>query len=589
MNARQNACWYMVTKANSRMKANIGMRTVLALLVSLCWTYVSGQDLDQISVKKGVTASGGLSFNNTFYSGSDSLIKRDPYVYTLCGDLNVNVMGVDLPFSFALSNTSKEYTQPFNRFQLAPKYKWVKLYLGQSALNFSPYTLAGHDMRGVGMELTPGKWYIGATYGRLNKAVEYDSLIGNLSSVAYKRMGYAAKVGWNGSSTQVNATFFHGEDKPNSLEWEVPAEADLHPQENTAISAFLRQTLFKHLFVQGEYAFSVYNTEIRTADGAKSNGSNFLEKLLGKKGNDRFVDAINAQLGWDDDKWGLSFCYERVAPNYQTLGGYYFTEDKEYFSLAPYVRLFDGKLSVDGQIGLEYNNLNKIKSDNTHRIAGSANVTFNSGKHWNAMLAYNNFTSYTRYKKTAYPYYKDDLDTLNYYQVSQSLMGSVGYNFGTKERMQSVAASLAWQNANTEAGNVSTAKQNVESGTLNFSQSFAAAKINWNIYGSLNYADAMNMQSLFVGPGGTVSKTFWDDAVTASLGNTFSVNSLNGKNNSSLLNSNLTLNWDIKQLGTKYGSHSVNGTVGLTNWLKKSNSNKKDYELLATVNYSVRF
>ena len=150
-------------------------------------------------------------------------------------------------------------------------------------------------------------------------------------------------------------------------------------------------------------------------------------------------------------------------------------------------------------------------------------------------------------------------------------------------------ASLAWQNANTEAGNVSTAKQNVESGTLNFSQSFAAAKINWNIYGSLNYADAMNMQSLFVGPGGTVTKTFWDDAVTASLGNTFSVNSLNGKNNSSLLNSNLTLNWDIKQLGTKYGSHSVNGTVGLTNWLKKSNSNKKDYELLATVNYSVRF
>ena len=63
---------------------------------------------DNIDYKKKLTASGGLSFNNTFYAGSDSLIKRDPYVYTLCGTLNLNYMGVDLPFSFAVSNTSKE-------------------------------------------------------------------------------------------------------------------------------------------------------------------------------------------------------------------------------------------------------------------------------------------------------------------------------------------------------------------------------------------------------------------------------------------------------------------------------------------------
>jgi hypothetical protein len=45
----------------------------------------------------------------------------------------------------------------------------------------------------------------------------------------------------------------------------------------------------------------------------------------------------------------------------------------------------------------------------------------------------------------------------------------------------------------------------------------------------------------------------------------------------------------MKFVKEKYGSHGMTGSVGLTNWLKKSDSKLKDYELLATVNYSVRF
>lgn len=570
------------------MKRASYLKIFLVGLLTLAGLWANAQDLDQISLKKGVKASGGLSFNNTFFNSNDSMVNRDPYVYTLCGDLNVNVAGIDLPFSFAITNTDKNYTQPFNRFQLAPKYKWVKLYLGQTALNFSPYTLAGHDMRGVGVELTPGKWYIGATYGRLNKAVEYDSTVNNLSTVAYKRIGYGAKVGWKGSSTDVNATFFHGEDDPESLHLYIPAEADLHPQENTAVSAYIRQNIGKHLFVQGEYAFSVYNSEIRTADGEKTEGANFIDKLFGKKGNDRYVDAVNAQVGWQDNIWGLSFCFERVAPDYQTLGGYYFTNDLLNYSLAPYVRLFQGKLSLNGKIGIEYNNLNGLKSDNTHRIAGSANVAFSSGKHWSASVAYSNFSSYTRYKKQAYPYHADALDTLNFYQVSQSLSGTVGYNFGTEERMQNISASLAWQNANTEAGNVSTAKQNVESAMLNFSQNLSKIKTNWNVYGSANYADAQGMESLYVGPGASVGKSFFNEALSTSLGCAYNWSQTNGKSASSLLNSNLGVRWNMKFLGTKYGTHSMNGNAGLTNWLKSEGA-KRRYEMLASVNYSVRF
>lgn len=569
------------------------MKTSSLLVAAICLPSVPTLAVtvtpDNIDVKKGVTASGGLNFNNTFYSGSDSLIKRDPYMYTLTGNLNVDVMGVALPFSFALSNTSKTYAQPFNRFQVTPQYKWVKAYFGSTNMNFSQYTLAGHEFRGAGLELTPGNWFIGGMYGRFNKAIEYDPLEDNINTVSYKRTGYAGKLGYTGGSTEVNATFFHAADEKESLKYYIPEEADLHPQENTAVSAFIRQSFGEHFFAQAEYAFSLYNTDIRTAEGEKANGSTFLEKMLGKKGNDRFVDAVNAEFGYQSKLWGLSLCFERLAPYYQTLGGYYFTDDKEDYSLAPYVHLFDGKLNISGKIGFEYNNLNNIKSNTTRRVAGSANVGYNSGKNWAVNASYSNFTNYTKYKQTAYPYYVDNLDTLNFYQVSQSLTGMGTYSFGNKERTQAVALTCNYQFANTEAGNVQSAKQNILSSSANFNQNFVPKKLGWGAFFSINYADATAMESLFWGPGVNLSKTTNNDAITASLTCAYNVNDQNGQRYSSIINSGANVQWSLKGIDEKYGKHAITGSLGLTNWLKNVNKSHRDYEFLATVNYSVSF
>ncbi len=544
---------------------------------------------DAIDFKKGLTASGGLSFNNTFYQGSDSLIKRDPYVYTLCGTLNLNYIGIDLPFSFALSNTSKEYTQPFNRFQIAPQYKWVKLYLGSTSMTFSPYTLAGHDFRGVGVELTPKNWYVGAMYGRFLKAIEYDPLEKNIDDVSYKRMGYAAKVGWTGASTSVNATFFHAEDDVNSLKYDVPAEADLHPKENTAISAYIRQALFKYFFVQAEYAFSLYNTDIRTAEGAPAEGSTFANKLFGRKGNDRFVDALNASVGYAGPVWGLSFCYERIAPYYQTLGGYYFTDDKEDYTIAPYLKLFKGKVNLNGKLGFEFNNLNDLKANDNRRIVGSVNGTYSDGKHWTTSLSYSNFSNYTKYKKQAYPYYVDQLDTLNFYQVNQNLTGMVGYNWGDSIRTQNIAGTASYQFGNQEKGNESFAKQHIWSSSLNFTQNFVKRRINWGSFVSMNYADASMMENLYWGPGlnGGWHNKNGQLNVTASIA--YNVNDLNGKRYSSLLNSNAGFTYSLKQINQKFGNHSINGNMGLTNWLESNSKTRNDFEFLATLSYAVNF
>lgn len=126
--------------------------------------------------------------------------RRDPYSYFLSGNLNFDLYGWSVPLSFTYSNQNLGYQQPFNQYGIHPTYKWATLHLGYSSMNFSPYTLSGHVFKGIGVELRPeGKFSYSAMYGRLQRAVELDTLI-DLSDTqqsaqpAFRRMGYGFKV-----------------------------------------------------------------------------------------------------------------------------------------------------------------------------------------------------------------------------------------------------------------------------------------------------------------------------------------------------------------------------------------------------------
>lgn len=136
----------------------------------------TSQDLGSFSFSKGLTAGGSLTVGDTLYRGSDSIINRDPYQLNLNGFLNVNLWGIDMPFSFSYCNTNTTYTQPFNRFKLDPRYKWIHFLVGYNTMQLSRFTISDHDFCGVGMELTSGKWTVAGMYGCLAKAVECHEL-----------------------------------------------------------------------------------------------------------------------------------------------------------------------------------------------------------------------------------------------------------------------------------------------------------------------------------------------------------------------------------------------------------------------------
>ncbi|MFN8688363.1 MAG: hypothetical protein ACK5XL_00010, partial [Cyclobacteriaceae bacterium] len=152
------------------MPAPNPFRLLCALLGCLSLS-AAAQDIGQIGVKKGVTLNGSLNLSSIGYRVWGIEQRRDPFNWFATGNLNVNLFGYSVPLSFSYSNANTSFSQPFNQFTFTPQYKWVKTYVGYSAMTFSNYTLNGHVFLGGGVELTPGNWRISAMYGRLRKAV----------------------------------------------------------------------------------------------------------------------------------------------------------------------------------------------------------------------------------------------------------------------------------------------------------------------------------------------------------------------------------------------------------------------------------
>src|SRR5690606_872052 len=110
------------------------------------------QQLDQVGKKDGIKVNGGIGMSNNFYYADGINNRLRPYYYVLTGNVNVNMYGFSLPFTFTWSNQNFAYRQPFNIVGVSPTYKKFTFHAGYRNLSFSPYTLSGHSFLGGGVE-----------------------------------------------------------------------------------------------------------------------------------------------------------------------------------------------------------------------------------------------------------------------------------------------------------------------------------------------------------------------------------------------------------------------------------------------------
>jgi hypothetical protein len=126
---------------------------LLFLTQTFMMSYAQEVDLENISKKtkdelqkNPFKISGGIAANSVFYN-SNVYSDRAPFSYFLNGNLNLGLYSWSVPISYSFTNQGSQlgYQVPFkfNRLSISPKYKWVKAYIGDANMTFSPYTFNG--------------------------------------------------------------------------------------------------------------------------------------------------------------------------------------------------------------------------------------------------------------------------------------------------------------------------------------------------------------------------------------------------------------------------------------------------------------
>ncbi len=537
---------------------------------------------------KPVTITGGFSANSIFYNGTAN---RAPFTYFLNGNINANLYGLfNIPVSFAYTNQQFSFNEPsfkINRLSIHPSYKWVATHIGDVSMNFSPYTLNGHQFTGFGFDLTPnGPFKISAMYGRLVRNREYNT-IEPQADPSYKRMGYGTKIVFDKNNFGVGISFFKAKDELNSLKVAFPADLRITPKENLVISLEGRITLLKKANIRVEVANSALTNDLR-AERIKSN--KLLSGLVNNKVSTVYHHAFKADFSYSIGNGSLGLGYERVDPQYQTLGAYYFNNDLENITVKLNQTLFKNKLNIAINTGLQRDDLNNQKQSELNRIVAAINLNLKANERLNVSGSYSNFRAHTQIKNQfdyinqVRPY--ENLDTLNFTQVSQNANLNINYALSQlKEKRQSVNVNVSYQNTreDQDAFLIDIPKNDSQFINGNLAYNLTLTERNLSFTGAFNstYNTITDSEILTLGPTLAIAKQFFDKKMRTTFSSSYNTTAKDGAQQGNVLNFRLGATYRFKE------KHNFN--LNIIQLFRNTIAQQNVNDFTATLGYSYSF
>lgn len=566
-------------------------RTATLFLLCSLAAALHGQQIDletvgDIASNKPFTFSGGLSAGTVSYGGTQQPGRQD-WTYYLNGNLNVNVYGqVNIPISVNLTNLGSNMSYPSlpNRLSLHPSYKWATAHIGDVSMVFSPYTLNGHQFTGAGVDLSPGKFKVSAMGGRLLKKIGYSEenpyLMPN-----YERMGYGIKTEYDAGKYALGLIYFGARDNKEE-DWKIALDSlGVQPMQNSVIGLNTRLNMVKNLSLTVEYAVSVLTRDLYAP---RDNGG-LIADILNKKTSTSTYQAVNARLNYQFLKNTIGIGYERIDPEYKTLGAYYFNNDYENITLN-YARPFlkGDKANIAVSFGVQRDDLNNDKEESTNRYVGSVNLSYTPTENIQASVNYSTFQSH-RNIKSQFEYINEtspyqNLDTLNFTQLSQNIDGSLMYTFKkTEQQNQRVNLNLSYQEAADRQGGISI-PGNVSrfmNSSLGYGISFIPQAVNINSSFNTSYSYGGGTESYTLGPMLGVTSYFLKRSLMTGLSSSYNVNINEGDTQAKVFNLRLNASYRLMK------KHNIQASFV---WQNKDIVNKRKSDITTTtVSYSYSF
>lgn len=510
------------------------------LLVLITTTLVRAQDLSELNKSEPFTISGSAGLTTSFYSASGIPDRQAPFAYGINANATMTLYGIAMPFSFTWFNNSKAgFSQPFNQFGISPKYKWLTLHLGYRNLSFSEFTLSGYTFLGAGIEANPGKFRIGAMYGRFNQNSVHDLTMAD-SLPKMTRTGWAAKLGYGTDKRFVDLSVLRIGDDPKGYDTLNTEPEILAPEQNIALGLTSRFDITEKLTFKfdGSYSFYTFNrayaaTEI-TGDGLLRLAGNFIRV----NSTSEYFKAFRTSLSYRFSQGTVTGIeYRRIDPGFRSMGSYFFNNDIEHITLNQSLALLKNKLNLRGSLGVQRDNLKGAKENTSLRIIGSLTGNYNINQHWAVDATFNNYSTNQRAFRTTTDH------SLLIYQVNRTITLTPRY-MTAGERM----SHMAMLNLNVTALEDKNQATSDMTGTDTYMAmliyNLGLPQLKMNISAGLNYTLMLNknFENRLAGGNINISKTLLQDQLSLGLNNNLMTNRINSESGL-ILNSALTAAW----------------------------------------------
>ena len=392
---------------------------------------LSSQDLEtlQSRIKSDpIKISGLVSLQSSINDISGIAPRYNPFTYRMMAMVNIDILGIQSPFSFIYANGNSVYRLPSYAFYgLSPSYKWAKLHVGDRTMSFSPYTLNGHMFRGAGIELKPGKWRIAGMHGRLKRAVAEDRQFLQGLDPAFRRIATGVKLGYESSQSMIAAILFHADDRHGSNV--TDSISLLRPADNLVLSLQASHQIGP-VRLQMDLARNYLTRDKRSA----AIESDWRSKALGlfqPRLSSSQAHAINIKTSINIKKATWSMGYERIDPGYYSLGSLFFQNDFENITTGVQWPMFKQRLNFAVQSGFQRTNLANKESNNQNRWLVSANASYNPSARFNSQVSYSNFNHTTRLRSISNPL--SPIDSLSLISTQKQISGYTQWSFNKNQ------------------------------------------------------------------------------------------------------------------------------------------------------------
>lgn len=364
-----------------------GLLVPLFSFITLC--NLSAQNITEIAKSDPLIITGAVGTQNTYYYSSSGNGAMSPMSNSVYANLNFSVYGINMPFSFYLSNNNTSFSYPQVNFSFSPSYKDWTLHIGHRSMPFSSY-IYNIPFDGVGLEYNGQKNHLrfGAFYGRLQKSINDDPTDPTARNPQYERRGWGLKVGYGTGRNYLDLYFFRAKDRISSLDdrW----YDRLAPQDNLAVALRARVSLKRFFSLNTNVAWSVFSTDTY-ATPLQTHQARQWDNLFDSRYSTLYRFAGDVSMAFSLQQFNLLVSYKMIQPDYKTLGSNYISNNMQSLGLSANGSLAKGRISLSGAFSGQEDNLSREQLHTMRGFVYQANSSVRFTDKFTVNLGYNGY------------------------------------------------------------------------------------------------------------------------------------------------------------------------------------------------------